>query len=298
MPPLAVHIPAHAKVNLLLRVLARETTGYHTIETVFCLIELADHLTVERTDTRDISLTVDGAHLGPAEENLAYRAAQLVLEATGQPFGVRIHIEKRIPVQAGLGGGSADGAAALHAVNTLAGHAVPRHEILQFAAKLGADVAFCASGAPMALAWGHGERLFRLDPPKAAPVIVAVPPIGIPTGKAYDALGRGRTDSPRGGVILDQDAFQTWGGIGRLGGNDFESIVFSQEPRVRHLFERIAETRPLLVRMTGSGSGIVAIYKSETERDGAAMMIGEQKHRLIRTTTRAAAAPGASAEGE
>jgi 4-diphosphocytidyl-2-C-methyl-D-erythritol kinase len=294
--PPAVEIAAHAKVNLLLRVLARETTGYHTLETVFCLVELADRLTAARTATRGIDLTVDGPDLGPVEDNLAYRAAGAVLEATGHPFGIRLHLEKHIPTQAGLGGGSADAAAALHAVNALTGGAIPRHELLQFAAKLGADVTFCASGAPLALAWGRGERLFRLDPPKPAPVLIAVPPVGIATRKAYEALARGRTDPVfRGGMVLDDDAFRTWGGIGRLGGNDFESTVFAKEPAIRELFERIAETRPLLVRMTGSGSGIVAIYKSDPERDGAAMVVGEQKQRLIKTTTRSTPAPAPAA---
>jgi len=156
-----ITVRAHAKANLFLRVLARETTGFHSIETLFTLLELHDDLTVERT-AGGIDLTVTGADTGPAEQNLAYRAAALVLEATGNKFGVRIHLAKSIPVRAGLGGGSSDGAATLHAVNRLADGAIPRHEILQLASKLGSDVPFLASGAPLALGWGRGERLFRL----------------------------------------------------------------------------------------------------------------------------------------
>src|SRR6185503_5463540 len=102
---------------------------------------------------------------GPADENLAVRAARMVLDATGNRFGVTIKLRKRIPVRAGLGGGSSDGAAALLAVNALAGNAVPRHELLHFAARLGADVAFFATGAPLAVAWGRGVRLLRVAPP-------------------------------------------------------------------------------------------------------------------------------------
>ncbi|MDH3571897.1 MAG: 4-(cytidine 5'-diphospho)-2-C-methyl-D-erythritol kinase, partial [Gemmatimonadota bacterium] len=159
-----VAISAHAKANLFLRVLAREASGFHTLETLFTLLELHDLLTVERTE-HGIELLVTGADTGPVEENLAYRAARMVLDATGHRFGVRMRLEKRIPVQAGLGGGSSDGAAALHAVNALLQHALPRPELLQFAAKLGSDVPFLASGAPLALAWGRGERLMRLPPP-------------------------------------------------------------------------------------------------------------------------------------
>ena len=101
---------------------------------------------------------------------------------------------------------------------------------------------------------------------------------------------------PRGPVVLDQPSFETWGGIGRLGGNDFESVVFQQEPTLRDLFERMAETRPLLVRLSGSGSAVFAVYKSDAERDAAAQRIGEQDLALIRTATRQAPAPSGRVE--
>src|SRR5207244_1673946 len=173
----------HAKLNLLLRILAREApAGYHQIETAFALLELADELMVTRTAS-GVALTVQGPDLGPPEQNLAVRAARAVLEATGHKFGGGLRRPKRIPVRSGLGGGSGDAAAALHAVNTLAGTAVPRHELLHVATRLGADVAFFASGAPAALAWGRGERLFRLPAPPAAPALVALtlPPIAVAT---------------------------------------------------------------------------------------------------------------------
>ena len=101
----AVRIAAHAKINLFLRILAREISGYHQIETAFALLELADALDVRRTDS-GVTLEVEGPDLGPMEDNLAVRAARAVLEATGNRFGVAIRLTKRIPVRAGLGGGS------------------------------------------------------------------------------------------------------------------------------------------------------------------------------------------------
>ena len=92
--------------------------------------------------------------------------------------------------------------------------------------------------------------------------------------------------------MFDTDAFDTWGGIGRLGGNDFEAAVFGKHHRVRDLFEKIAETRPLLVRLSGSGSALIALYKSDAEMDEAAMQVGESGQRLIETRTRAQPAPG------
>src|SRR5439155_1004664 len=187
-----------------------------------------------------------------------------------------IKLTKRIPVRAGLGGGSSDGAAALHAVNTLAGNAVPRHELLHFAAKLGADVAFFAGGAALAVAWGRGERQFRLPAPPSSPVLLAVPSIQVATPDAYAWWDeQNRTPAPRGPVTLDPDALSTWGSIGRLGGNDFETVVFGKRPELRSLFERVAETGPVWVRLCGSGSTIAAVQKEDTERENAVQRPGE-----------------------
>ncbi len=266
----AVRVAAHAKINLFLRILARESSSYHQIETAFALLELADAV----------------------EENLAVRAVRAVLDATGNKFGVALRLTKRIPARAGLGGGSADAAAALHAVNALAGNAVPRHELLHLAARLGADVAFCASGSPLALAWGRGERLFRLPAPPSLPALVAVPPISVATPDAYRWWDDANpTPTLRGPVALDAEAFATWGSIGRLGGNDFEGVVFAKHPGLRELYEGLAGTGPVWVRLCGSGSAVAAVYKKESERNDAAERLGEQQQQLIRTVTRADVAP-------
>ncbi len=108
-------MPAHAKLNLFLRVLAREADGYHSIETLFCLVTLADALRAERREGRGVTVEVLGTDPGPATENLAVRAATMVLDATGNRFAVHLVLEKKIPMGAGLGGGSSDAAAALAA---------------------------------------------------------------------------------------------------------------------------------------------------------------------------------------
>ena len=284
-----LRVLAHAKVNLFLRILARETSGFHQIETAFALLELADELVVQRTDA-GVALEVEGGgpDLGPADDNLAVRAARAILDATGNRFGVAIRLTKRIPVRAGLGGGSSDAAAALHAVNALADNAVPRQELLHFATKLGADVAFFAGGAPLAVAWGRGERQFRVAAPPSQPALIAVPPIEVSTPDAYRWWDE-QNPSPtsRGPVTLDTDALSSWGSIGRLGGNDFEATVFGKHPELRALYERMAGTGPVWVRLSGSGSAIAAVYKKERERDDAVQRLGEKQQRLIKTATRA-----------
>jgi 4-diphosphocytidyl-2-C-methyl-D-erythritol kinase len=282
----AVTLPAHAKVNLFLRVLAREQDGHHGLETLFCRLGLADELTAERRDGEGVTLEVSGADTGPAAENLAVRAAALVLRALRTPFAVHLRLVKRIPVGAGLGGGSADAAAALHAVNRLAGNAVPRAELLQLAARLGADVPFLFTEASLALAWGHGQRLLVVPRLPRAPVLVVVPPVAISTAEAYGWLDHAQqTGTRRGGVALDLESLSTWGSIARMAGNDFEVPVFTRAPEVRAAFDALVATGPLLCRMTGSGSAIFAVYRSERDREDAALALGRRYGQVIRSET-------------
>lgn len=281
-----VTILAHAKVNLMLRVLARESDGFHGIETLFCLVNLADELHAERRDGREVTIDVTGADCGPPRENLALRAAEMMLAATGNPFGVHLTLAKRIPVRAGLGGGSSDAAAALTAVNQLAGNAVPRHELLQFAARLGSDVPFFMSGGPLALAWGHGERMLRLPPLPAAPALVVVPETGISTAEAYRLVDAARQGiGQRGAVALELETLSGWGNVARLAGNDFEFALFGKYPELRRGFEALAGTHPVLCRMTGSGSAVFAVYRNARERDDARMMLSPRVGQVLAVET-------------
>src|SRR5574338_1226532 len=154
---------AQAKVNLVLRVLAREASGYHQLETLFCRLELADDVVV-RTNVTGRSLECAGeamprAGLGPGEQNLAWRAASAYAEATGWPNAWAVEITKRIPVGGGLGGGSADAGAVLRCLNALAPAPVSEAALIALASGLGSDVPFLTIDAPLALGWGRGERL-------------------------------------------------------------------------------------------------------------------------------------------
>jgi 4-diphosphocytidyl-2-C-methyl-D-erythritol kinase len=282
----AVDIAAHAKVNLLLRVLAREDDGYHGIESLFCLLDLADSLRVERRPSPGVTLEATGADCGPPAENLAARAAAMVLGATGNRFGVHLSLTKRIPVQGGLGGGSSDAAAALIATNQLADNAVPRHELLQFAARLGSDVPFFVSGAPMALGWGHGERLLRLPPLPSAPGLLVIPPIGVSTPVAYKLVDEARQNAGRrGAVALDLESLASWGSVARMGGNDFEFALFARHPELRQAFDALTTTNPLLCRMSGSGSTIFSIYRNARDRDDARLALSPKLGRAIPVET-------------
>ena len=278
-----VTVQARAKVNLFLRVLATEADGYHGIETLFCRIGLADELTATRTAS-GVELVVEGAETGPEADNLATRAARMVLEATGGQFGVMLRLVKRIPVAAGLGGGSADAAAGLAAVNALAGNVIPAPELLQFAARLGADVPFLLSGGSLALGWSHGDRLLALPTLPAAPMLLVSPPVAVATAQAYQWVDAHRAGSGRRrAVVLDREGLGSWSSIARMAGNDFETPVFGKHPVVRAAFEALVGTSPLLCRMTGSGATLFAVYRSERDRDDARDRLGRKHGRVIST---------------
>ena len=284
MPDAPIGRKAFAKANLFLRVLAKEASGYHGIETLFCLLDLADELTAERRDGGAVTIAVRGAEVGRDADNLAVRAAEMVLQATGRRFGVHLTLDKRIPMQAGLGGGSSDAAAALHLTNQLADNAVPHHELLQFAARLGSDVPFLFSEARLALAWGHGERMIRLPALPAAPALLVVPPEGMPTAEAYAWIDETAGTSRRGGLVLDLDSLRKWSDVARMAGNDFEAPLFARRPALRAAFEALAGTRPMLCRLTGSGSALLAVYRTPADRADAIMMLGRKHGTLVEVT--------------
>ena len=277
----SVTLPAPAKLNLFLRVLAREDDGFHSIETLFARLDLADELTAERRDGTGVTIAVEGADTGPDDQNLAVRAARLVLDATGNRFAVHLTLRKKIPVRAGLGGGSSDAATALDAVNRLAGNAIPHHELLQFGSRLGSDVPFFVSGASLALGWGHGERLMTLPRLPKAPGLLVIPPKGVSTADAYRWVDASRQEAGRrGAVALEPGSLASWGDVARMAGNDFESAVFGKLPEVRAAFELLVTTHPLICRMSGSGSALFAIYRSAGDREDARMRMGK-KHGAV-----------------
>ncbi len=258
---IAARTVAQAKINLFLHVLGRESSGYHTLETLFQRIDLGDEVVV-RAGVSGRALDCRGADTGPVERNLAWRAAIAFAEAAGWPSGFAIEIEKRIPVGGGLGGGSADAGAVLRVLNALAPAPLPAPRLLQLAVSLGADVPFLASDAARALAWGRGERLLALPALPARQLDLLLPGTAVATAEAFRWLAASRKgDGPWArGVELSQ--LEEWRSIAALAGNDFEAPVAANLPRASLPAEtraRLADTAApdgerRIVAMTGSGS--------------------------------------------
>lgn len=244
-PRREAHVTAHAKVNLFLRVLAREASGYHQIETLFQRLELGDPVVVRVRDAGR-TLDCDGADTGPVERNLAWRAALAYAESTGWPNGFAIEIEKRIPVGGGLGGGSADAGAVLRCLNAMAPTPLDASELLALATPLGADVPFLTTEAPLALAWGRGERMLALPTLPERRVHLALFEEGVATGPAYAALAALRGDGavPRA-ILWRPERFTTWDDVALVATNDFEDVVLRDRrdvAEVREMFTTVCRS--------------------------------------------------------
>ncbi|HUH12837.1 MAG TPA: 4-(cytidine 5'-diphospho)-2-C-methyl-D-erythritol kinase [Longimicrobiales bacterium] len=266
----ALTLQAPAKVNLSLRVLAREESGFHQLETLFLAIDLADELRLERAGT-GVELHVEGDAPADPRHNLAGRAALRFLEAAGIGEGVRISLRKRIPAGAGLGGGSSDAGAVLRGLAQLFDHPLAAGELIAIAAELGSDVPFFAAGVPFALGWGRGERLVALPAPPAAPLLVALPAFPSPTPAAYAALAEARAASPRApaGRILTVDQLSRWDTLAALACNDFEQALLPRHPALADILTGLRSTGARLALLAGSGSAAFAVYPDEGARAAA-----------------------------
>ncbi len=253
-------VEAEAKLNLFLRVHDREASGYHRLVTLFQRIALADTVRV-RTSVAERSLECDRTDVGPVERNLAWRAANAFASVAGWPAGFAIEIEKRIPVAGGLGGGSADAAAVLRALNALAPRPLDSRALATIAFGLGADVPYLLSGHPLAFGNGRGEQLLGLEPLPVRTVLMLVPPFGIASRDAFAWLAAERgyvppaTPSP---PTLTSPL--SWAVVERYAANDLEPAVFARHPELAKLRGALDRAGARLARMSGSGSTLFGIF--------------------------------------
>lgn len=259
---LTARVVAQAKINLVLRVLAREDSGFHSVETVLLRLDLGDDVSVRITDGRSLDCTgpsIPPSGLGPVERNLAYRAAVAYAETTGWPRGFALEVVKRIPVGGGLGGGSADAGAVLRALDALAPNPLGSR-LVGIAAALGADVPFMTIDSPMALGWGRGERLFPLPPLATRPVALVVPNFGVGTAEAYGWLAAERSGYSPTGWVMRPDFLVTWTGAAVIATNDFQRVVAARHPVIGELVDELTACGAMISMLSGSGSTVFGIF--------------------------------------
>ena len=284
-------VKAHAKLNIALRVLAREESGFHSIETLLLGLELADRLEIEETRDETIDVEVLGDPGVPADSsNLCVRAAEAIRRTAGHRGGVRIRLEKRIPTGAGLGGGSSDAAAVLRCLNARWGLPLDDGELVRLGGELGSDIPFFLCGSPMALAWERGRRLLTLAAPPSRPVLVLVPDYPIGASDAYRWLAEARdagSVSPPGPALLPPPgAFSEWTSLKSIARNDLEEAVFARHPDLARLRDALLAGGAEIAALCGSGSCVAGVFQDASGLESAAGRFeGQEGLSLIRTRT-------------
>jgi 4-diphosphocytidyl-2-C-methyl-D-erythritol kinase len=264
-----IHICARAKINLILDVTGRRADGYHDLRTVFQSLRLGDRLTFTATGNASVTLSCNLQELPQGPDNLAWQAAELLRREYRLDKGVHITLDKRIPVAAGLGGGSSDAAAVLRGLVRFWGLPQDATVLMRLAAQLGSDVPFCLWGGT-ALGSGRGEMLTPLPPCPHFFVVLANPGIPVSTALVYRNLVQvQKGPHPDVDGMVEAIARADREGITARLGNVLESSTFALCPAVGQLKRRMAAAAPAL--MCGSGATVFALF----EQEGAAKKLFE-----------------------
>ena len=283
-----LRVRAHAKINLYLNVLGKRDDGYHELETIFHSIALHDDVIIRLSDAKKI--TVRCAHPGVPNDarNLAYRAAQCLSDAVGGMGGVAIDIYKRIPVAAGLAGGSANAAAVLHGINQLYGCGFTQTELMQMGVGLGADVPFCLHGGA-AFGRGIGEVLTPLPALSDTPILLLNPGIAVATANIFKKLHFFLTNGEKCSIIIE--TFVKKGelvGIGANLYNRLEMPAFIAHPEIAALKSQLstqADCHGAL--MTGSGATVFGLMQDIAAAERSASRFQNNVAFCTTTTTSA-----------
>ncbi len=273
---------AMGKINLCLDVVSVRNNGYHNVESIMHTVPLYDTVTLETS--KDISISCDNPKVPIDHSNIAYKAAALFFEETGIENGVSIHIEKRIPVAAGMAGGSTDGAAVLRGLNKLHNFPLSSQKLEQLGAKLGADVPFCIRGKTEGVV-GIGYDFVEVSPPPEFIYVIACGEEGISTPAMYKEYDK--RFSP---IISDSHSFSFSGKSEKLrealekGEKDnifssmfncFEEIAIEMRPKIKEIKDIMAKNNARFSMMSGSGPSVFGIFDTLVDAKNAEKEISE-----------------------
>lgn len=267
---------AYAKLNLTLDVKGKRDDGYHEVESVMQQITLCDDVEIDVETGEDWKLECDWEEVPQDSSNLAWKAAGVFYQSIGKdPQGITIRITKRIPMGAGLGGGSADAAAVLHALNKHEGEPYPIWDLARLSAKIGSDVPFCVLGGT-GLATGRGEHVQQLLPMPQCFYCIAKPEFSVSTPELYAAMDETHSiwHPDTAGMLKSLDQQDLMHVAGHVG-NAMEDLVASQHPEIAQIKQTMQDCGALGVSMTGSGSAVFGIFDAFDMAAMASMQLME-----------------------
>lgn len=278
----SITLRAFAKINLSLRITGVRSDGFHGVETILQTIDLADRVTcAKRRGPFEIRCDMPGV---PTDHtNLVWKAAQLLWDAAGrngEPRDAIVTLQKKIPMQAGLGGGSSDAAAALLGLRRLWKLRLPDEQIHVLAARLGSDVPFFLAGGT-ALGLGRGDEIYPLAPLPRHWVVLAIPPFGVATKDAYrwfDEDGK-RLREPFSPAMSEKGSRSLFGGATLT--NDLEAPVLARHPLMGQLKQQLTDGGAMMAAMSGSGSAVLGVFASKSAASAAARALRTGRARVL-----------------
>ena len=266
-----IQLKALAKINLGLDVLRRREDGYHEVKMIMQTISLHDDLEIRRIKTPEIQVKTNLYYLPTNENNLVYKAAKLLMDEFGIKEGVAIQLKKRIPVAAGMAGGSTDGAAVLWGMNQMYGLGLSRQELMERGVKLGADVPYCVQRGT-ALAEGIGERLSVLPSMPKCTILIAKPGISVSTKFVYENLHANDLkpeQHPDVDRMIEAMKEKNLDLLCERMGNVLETVTIPAYPVIQEIKEHMMACGAAGAMMSGSGPTVFGIFHSPVQAKAA-----------------------------
>lgn len=277
-------LKAYAKINLSLDIVGKREDGYHLLEMIMQAVELHDEVILTEKKA-GISLSCDKSYVPVDERNIAYKAAKLIMEETGLKSGIHIHINKNIPVAAGLAGGSTDAAAVLKGMNAMFSLGLSYEELKVLGLKLGADVPYCIEGGT-ALCEGVGERITKLESFSGYVVVLVKPPFGVSTKEVYGAFNlekiKRHVETKK---LIDSLAKSDLNGVHYYSRNLLENVVIQSYPVIKSIKQRVVKTGARVTLMSGSGPTVYGIYENKETAVRALNELRKNGNEVILTET-------------
>lgn len=270
-----LELKAYAKVNLGLDVLRRREDGYHELRMIMQTVDLYDTLSLEKTDEEGIVLTCNIEGLPCDESNLVYKSAKLMMSEYNLTGGIRMHLEKRIPMAAGMAGGSTDAAAVFNGMNELYELGISKERLCELGVKVGADVPYCIVGGT-ALSEGIGEVLTVLPNVPDCIVLIAKPDFDVSTKYVFENLhANSLTYHPDIDAMAEAIKAGDLEGIVRVMDNVLETVTEARYTEITAIKNMMKEHGAMRAMMSGSGPTVFGLYKTEDEAEAAAKSIRE-----------------------
>lgn len=279
-----VLVKAFAKINLSLDIVGKREDGYHLLEMVMQNVDLHDDIIIEQIE-EGIMLTCNKAYVPVDERNIAYKAAKLLMDTKGIRKGVRIDITKRIPVAAGLAGGSADAAAVLKGMNELFDLKMSTEELMEEGLKLGADVPYCIVGGTC-LCEGVGEVVTPLKPFRGHTILLVKPSFGVSTKEAYGLFELDRINRHvETGKLIKAMEDDDLNGVNYYSRNLLENVVLPRYPILKSIKQMLSRNGSIVTLMSGSGPTIYGIFRDVSAAENAARALNRNNNEVILTRT-------------